>query len=209
MAIIQAYPFTATMLVLVAVCGLLTQSHLGPLTDHNYREYGFAPIHLSHFKLVRLLSSALLTAGGAAFFGAIVMVLVCVGGAETIYGWRRTAAIFWGVHFATLIGASLMLILPLHQLKLYLGVLLANAHDVGPSAGYYGCLGALCRALPGSARIVIATLIVASLVARLTWSLTTVPNHGRTISADLAHMIALPLGWLAAECCALPSALPR
>jgi hypothetical protein len=134
------------------------------------------------------------TIGGTKLYASVAMLAVSVGAAEKVYGTSRTFAMFWGIHLATLLIASVALVLPLHLLETYRGTLLANVRDVGPSAGYYGCAGAVCVAIPERWRIAVIGFVLTILALRLTWSMITIPDHGRAISADLAHIIAFPLG---------------
>jgi hypothetical protein len=123
------------------------------------------------------------------------MLAFNVGTTEWLFGTRRTFVLFWASHLLTLLIQSLLLAIPLHQLGAWWGTLLAAQHDVGPSAGYYGCLGAICRQFPGKWRRWVIAGVSVSLIARLTISL--VRDAGDvelTIAADLAHLIAFPIG---------------
>ena len=67
--------------------------------------------------------------------------------------------------------------------------------DVGPSAGYLGCLGLWCAALPRT-KSRVAVLAVVGVV----FATTQLPGPvGISVeakaSADLAHLIAVPAGW--------------
>ncbi len=65
------------------------------------------------------------------------------------------------------------------------------------SAGYYGCLGLAIAAISPGLRIGMVITILAVLTIRLSWSSLHLPEEGRVMSADIAHLIAFPLGLLA------------
>ncbi len=196
--LLRPFPFTIVMFVALVSVAVWTRSHVGPLSPSTRRALGFAPLHIPKGEWVRLLSCTFFTAGGLSFYASAIMLAGSLGAAEKLYGTGRAMALFWGIHLVTLLLASLLLSLPLHALDFYRGTLLASARDVGPSAGYYGCLGAACHALPGKWRISLILVILVVLVSRLLWSVVTVPDHGRVMSANLSHLIAFPLGILAA-----------
>ncbi|MCA9124422.1 MAG: hypothetical protein H6822_18565 [Planctomycetaceae bacterium] len=103
---------------------------------------------------------------------------------------------FVGVHVATLLLMAIAVALPLSIVEAHRGELLFHARDVGPSAGYYGCLGLVVAGLSSRTRNVLIPAITLILLLRLTWSTMHLPEEGRMMSADLAHLIAFPLGLL-------------
>ncbi len=78
-------------------------------------------------------------------------------------------------------------------------LLLATAHDVGPSAGYYGCLGAACNSHSDHWRVLVIASVLVFLTARLIWSLARPAAHGRDLSSDVSHLMAFVLGLRAFE----------
>jgi hypothetical protein len=68
--------------------------------------------------------------------------------------------------------------------------------DVGPSAGFFGCLGLVSERLPGKWRWISGGLIWSALIA--TAFLAPQPGESAVVKlwADLAHIIAFTLGWL-------------
>ena len=103
---------------------------------------------------------------------------------------------FFGIHLTILLILAVGVALPLAQLELHRGQLLLDARDVGPSAGYYGCLVLAVAGLCSRKRGVIFFAITFVLALRLTWSTIHIPEAGRLMSADLAHLVAFPVGWL-------------
>lgn len=193
-ATLRRLPFTIVMAAIVAAVAVATATHLGRLEPALLRRLGFAPLHLDAGEVVRLVTSAFLTAGGAAFYRSFAMLAACLGWAEWRLGTWRTAIAFWGVHLATLLLESFALAIPFHRLNVWWGKLLATELDVGPSAGYYGCLGmAVCSLAPGRRRW-LGLAVLGILIARLIWTILSGPGRHGPLSADVAHLIAFPLG---------------
>ena len=96
----------------------------------------------------------------------------------------------------TLFVLAVGIALPLAWLETHRGALLLSVLDVGPSAGYYGCLGVAIAGLQTKRRTALTVVIVVVLTARLTWSTMHLPDEGRMMSADLAHLVAFPMGLL-------------
>jgi membrane associated rhomboid family serine protease len=192
---LKRYPFTLAMVLIVMAIGVATATHLDRLNWALRERFGFAPFHLPEGKLVRLVTSAFLTAGGSTFYVSLAMLAVCVGLSEKRAGTWRTLLTFWGVHLATLAFASLVLTIPLHRFDVWPGKLLAAEHDVGPSAGYYGCLGLVCQKQPAQRRRWLFAIVGVILVGRLVWT-AVAPHPDSPLGADIAHLIAYPLGIL-------------
>ena len=196
--LLRRLPFTSILLITIFAIAIGTGTLVTPIDPALRRIFGFAPIHLPGLEWYRLFTSALLTTGGSALYTSTATLAIAVGAAEWVHGTRRTLAVFWGVHLATLLLSSLVLALPLSSAGVVRGRLLAHASDVGPSAGYFGCLGFAVGARWPRARAALVSVLVAFFLARLAWSFLRVPDHGRQISADLAHALAFPLGLLIA-----------
>lgn len=188
------FPFTLSILVAVIVIGALTGTHWADLHPDLLHGLGFAPRHLPDFEWHRLITSALLTHGGIAFYVALGMLALCVGWAERMYGLWRTALVFWGVHLVTLVIVSLVIAFPLHFLDFAHGSFLVHTRDVGPSAGYYGCLGLACTTLPKRFRMAVIAAVTLVLIARLAWSWGVMLTPQPALTADVAHLLAFPLG---------------
>jgi hypothetical protein len=189
-------PFTLTMLAALAIGALATNTYFEQITRHWLNRTGFAPNDLWYWRLECMFISALVTGGGSVFWEALLMVAFAVGLVEWLTGWRRTAATFWGMHLLVLVLSSLIMSLALHQLRA-VGIAASEvARDVGPSAGYFACLGLVSARLKRpwhwlSGGILLIMFVIA---------LFTPAAHGESaklkFSADLAHFLAFPLGWL-------------
>jgi hypothetical protein len=189
-------PFTLTMLACLVIAALVTNTYFLEITKHWLNRTGFAPNDLWYWRIERMFTSALVTSGGKVFWEALFFVAFAVGLAEWMNGWWRAAATFWGVHLLALILLSLIISLGIHQLRDF-GLEAAEvARDVGPSAGYFACLGLVSAQLKRPWNLVSGGLLFAMFVITLFMPAAAGENAQIKFSADLAHMLAFPLGWL-------------
>ena len=193
-SILQRFPFTLTMLALLGLTAIWTGTHTAAISANWLDRLGFAPIDLLALELGRLFTSALVTSGGLVFWEALAMVAFAVGLSEWLTGTRRAALTFWGVHLSTLIFESLVVALPMHWIGMSLGSLVALSRDVGPSAGYFGALGLVSAHLRYPWNLISGGVIFIGLQIVLL-HVSGGNNLGMEVSADLAHLIAFPLGW--------------
>lgn len=189
-------PFTVLMLIGLVSAALMTNTYFEQISQHWLNRAGFAPNDLWYWRLERLFTSALVTSGGKVFWQALFFVAFAVGTAEWLAGTKRTAATFWGVHLLTLVLLSLIISLTIAQLRNFGLEAIEVARDVGPSAGYFACMGLVSAWMKRpwnwvSGGILLAVFLVAFLLP---------PGIGvnaqAKFSADLAHLMAFPLGWL-------------
>jgi hypothetical protein len=192
--ILLRFPFTLTMLALLGIVAIWTGTHFAAISTEWLDRLGFAPIDLLALDLGRLFTSALVTGGGRIFWEALAMIAFAVGLSEWLTGTRRAALTFWGVHLSTLILESLVFALPMHWLGMTLGSLVALSRDVGPSAGYFGALGLVSAHLRYPWNLISGGVIFMGLQIVLL-HVSGGDNLGMEVSADLAHLIAFPLGW--------------
>jgi hypothetical protein len=193
--VISRLPFTLTMLALLAITALVTNTTFQNITHHWLNRTGFAPNDLWYGNIERMFTSALVTSGGFVFWEALFFVIFAVGLAEWLTGWKRLAATFWGVHLLALVLLSLIISLGIHQLR-DLGLEAAEiARDVGPSAGYFACLGLVSAQLKRPWNWVSGGLLFVMFVIVLFIPAAAGENAQIKFSADLAHTLAFPLGW--------------
>jgi hypothetical protein len=191
-------PFTLSMLAGLVIGALVTNTYFEQITRHWLNRTGFAPNDLWYWRIERMFTSALVTSGGAVFWEALFFVVFAVGLAEWMTGWRRAAATFWGVHLLALILLSLIVSLAIHQLH-DIGLEATEvARDVGPSAGYFACLGLVSAQLKYPWNLVSGAALFAMFVVALFLPAAAGESAQLKFSADLAHMLAFPLGWLSA-----------
>ena len=196
--LLRRFPFTLTMLVLLGLTAILTNTQVATISTKWLNRLGFAPVDLLALDLGRLFTSALVTSGGRVFWEALGMVAFAVGLSEWLTGSRRAALTFWGVHLSTLVLESLFIALPLHWAGMTFGSLVALSRDVGPSAGYFGALGLVSAHLKHPWNLISGGLIFIGLQLALL-HVSGGNSLGMEVSADLAHLIAFPLGWYSSK----------
>ena len=194
--LLRRLPFTLLLLLVLAAAALWTDTHSERISPGFLRRFGYAPRDLWLWNWAPLLTSALVTHGRQAFWGALGMVLLGVGAAEWRTSSGRTAATFWGVHLLTLLlesGGALA-----SDQAGWMATATLRVRDVGPSAGYFGCIGLALTTLRKPWRELTGVLILAGLVVVFFLP----PRAGQSLAvkrfADAAHLIAFPLGWLSA-----------
>jgi hypothetical protein len=188
-------PFTLATVGMIVLAGWITSTAVGEqLGARTIARLGFAPADTASLDLMRAVVSAFVTNGPAAFWTAVAATSVLAGLVEWRNGSLRAAVAFWGTHFITL-ALSWALIAPLHLAGDASARLMFLARDVGPSAGYVGCLGYLLFGLRRKARLIALGVCVAILSAALALSVRTVLSQPAEVSAALSHLIALPIGF--------------
>lgn len=194
-AFLRRLPFTLAMLSSLALAALITNTYFEQITHHWLERTGFAPNDLWYWRLERMFTSAFVTLGGIVFWEALFFVAFAVGLAEWMTGSKQTAITFWGIHLLVLILLSLIVSLAIHQLHNFGLETLELARDVGPSVGYFACLGLVSARLKHpwgwvSGGILFITFIIILFLP---------PGVGETseikFSAGMAHLLAFPLGW--------------
>lgn len=191
-------PFTGAMVVLLLFAGLLTNSHVTQLQAELVHRFGFAPRDLVSFEWVRLVTSVFFTQGGASSWIAAILVTLFAGMAEVAWGTVPAAIAFWGAHaVAVLVTAAVAL--PLHLAGDELATLVYVTRDVGPSAGYLGCLGLVVYALNVRYRPWVSIVLGAGLIGALALAFVSRPVQVVDVSASLAHVVAFPTGLAAAR----------
>ena len=184
------------MLSLLILVAWLTGSQTGQLSAAWLNRLGFAPRDLLMLNWERLVTSALVTSGGRVFGEALVMIALATGASEWMTSSLRAGLTFWGVHLASLLILSLILAYPLHWAGYSIGSALIVARDVGPSAGYFGSLGLVSSQLPGRWRWLLFGLVWVGLIGVLASSPQGRAGDVVSLSANLAHAVAFPLGML-------------
>jgi hypothetical protein len=191
-------PFTLFTLAGLAIAALVTNTTFQGITRHWLNRTGFAPNDLWYWRVERMFTSALVTSGGFVFWEALFYVIFVVGLAEWMTGWKRAAATFWGIHLLAMILCSLIISLAAHQLW-SIGLKASNlARDVGPSAGYFACLGLVSARLKRPWQWVSGGILFVVFVTAVFLPAAAGESAHLKFSADLAHLLAFPLGWFSA-----------
>ena len=195
-AIALRIPFTLATLAMVSLAGWLTNTAAGVSPSaRTVARLGFAPADTPSFDIVTAVMSAFVTNGPAAFWTALFAIAALAGAVEWRSGSLRAAIAFWGSHLVTIV-LSWLLLAPLHLAGSTVGSLLFLARDVGPSAGYVGCLGYVLAGLPARTRAVALAVGVIALAGLLAGALPGVSADPAGVSAALTHLIALPVGFV-------------
>lgn len=193
--VIRRLPFTLITLALLVVLGAVTNTCFQPISVSLLARIGFSPVDVRTWRWDRLFTSALVTSGAHGFWLALVGVGICAGAAEWLAGSWRAALGFWGVHIVTLLASTGVALLLLH-LGVPGGAELTVEADVGPSAGTFGCLGLAVARLPRPWNTRIGSATVGVLFIVLLLPLAGLQVNIASISSNIAHLIAFPLGWL-------------
>ncbi|WP_186775935.1 hypothetical protein [Rubripirellula reticaptiva] len=183
-----------TMLIILIGAGIYGRSHVGLLNENVHRTAGYSMRLMIEGQVHRAFTSLFFTAGGWRFYSSIVMFAVAVGYVEGCFGPLRAIATFFAVHLATLAVMTIGVMVASVISETHRGNLLWCVQDVGPSAGYYGCVGLAFATMASQMRWPLVVAIIVVLCLRATWSFIHLPEDGRMLSADLAHLIAFPLG---------------
>jgi hypothetical protein len=195
---IRRVPFTLATLLALSLVAIWTGTHLDQISLEWLNRLGFAPLDLLNLNLERLFTSALVTSGGRVFWQAFLMVALCVGAAEWLTGWKRTAATFWGFHLLALNLLTLIVAISHRTLREFGLEAVIVARDVGPSAGYFACLGLVSASLKRPWNWISGGVLLAIFLIALLMPASAGGNAQLKLSADLAHLLAFPLGWLSA-----------
>jgi len=178
------------------VSALITGTVLGRLSDRMLDRVGFAPLDLWELDVLRVFTSALVTHGGLVFAGAVIMTGLSVGWVERHAGSGWAMGTFWGVHVWTLLAMAIVVPVLEGGSAPSLGETLSTLRDVGPSAGYFGCLGFALATIPRRpVRWLAAAAVMVWLLADLGGWLSVAGPLQLELSADFAHLIAFPTGW--------------
>lgn len=165
----------------------------GPLADSVRTMFGHSPFHMANGAWGRILSSLFITGDPTHFFLAFAMISLCVGTLERQAGFWITTCSFLIAHLSTLLFQSGIL-LGIHAWidQDWTGEW-SRTLDVGPSAGYYGCLGVAIFRWKNSNCRWLAFVVLSILLLR--WMVTATINlYGSQFQSDMAHTIAFACG---------------
>lgn len=191
---VRRFPFTICLLSAVSLAAGLAHFFPGSIPADWSESYGFAPRHFASGDLLRLITSVFLTHDGLHFAFAVTMISFVVAWAERNLGTSIAICIFALSHltsmlvFAIGVGALQSTSVRQSVSALY------DFHDVGPSAGYYGCLGAVLVAAHLTYKRVVAVGLIAFLMLRIFISAKFASQSHALLSADLVHLLAALVG---------------
>ena len=182
---------SATLLTTFAFC---SNSHSSHLSDVWRTAIGFSPLSTVELQWHRSLTSLLFTAGDRIFLQSLIMLCICAGLCEQRFRTTTTTLVFFASHLIVTVGLALFVILPFHVSGAEWATALASEKDVGPSAGYYGCLGFWMVSINSRHRRFLIPCLILVLAVRLAISLAQFELNPATVSADLSHLAAFLLG---------------
>ena len=189
-------PFTVCLVVAIVLAAAFGHTSQGQLDADLESQYAHAPKHFGAGELLRLLTSIPLTSDQSHLFAALVMSLLCVGSCEFSRGTWATIAGFFASHCITLATLAVGLfavhaLLPSHTSRQLLDI-----SDVGPSAGYYGCLGLTLYDSTNRRMMVARRLVMAYLLVRVVAAYASSHFPAHIFQTDAAHLIAFLFGAL-------------
>jgi hypothetical protein len=94
---------------------------------------------------------------------------------------------------------SLIISLAAHQLREFGLEAVETARDVGPSAGYFACLGLVSGSMKHPWKWISGGILLIIFIVALFLPAGAGDDAAIKFSADLAHLLAFPLGWLIAQ----------
>ncbi len=189
--------FTLLMASGLIIAAVLSDSLTEPLSAAWQDRIGFASSDLFTWGWERIFTSAMVTSGGKWFWMPFGLMLGLTSIAEWLSGSRKTALAFWLSHLGATIGESLLTGLVVQFTSSGLLHQLHNLRDVGPSAGYFGCIGLIVAHIPRPWKYLVSLAVVGGLIGGMVYS----AIHGAAIdvSAGLAHLLAFPIGFSCAD----------
>ena len=192
----QRVPFTLIMVMALLWVAYYTNSMYGRLPHLWLHRLGYSPRDLVFVRWDRLFTSAFVTDGGHILRQAICMILLGVGLAEYLGGTRWAFAIFWSVHIMVLMGDPMLITYPLHWDHFTSSTILRVARDVGPSVGYYACMGLATVWFPKYWRWIAGGGLLLGLIIFFWWQMVMQHVAVTKSSSNLAHILAVALAWL-------------
>ena len=166
----------------------------GILHPDNVSNLGLAPRHLVSGELLRVISSVFLTHDLRHLVVAIVMIFLAVGWCEGTLGSKIAFWTFCFSHLTSVLIFALGVGL-LHWMQLGQTIsTLYSLHDVGPSAGYYGCLSRTILACKIPYKLTLFGGLLSVLSVRALTSFLLMPDSQISLSADIVHLIAVIVG---------------
>ncbi len=182
------------LILSILVCSAATIGANGILHPDNASSLGLAPRHLVSGELIRVFTSVFLTHDFRHLAVAILMVFLAVGWCELTLG-PKTALWTFCLSHVTSVLIFTVSIGVLHWMRVGQTISTLYAlHDVGPSAGYYGCLMRTILSVQMQRRKAWALSLFAILSARAAVSLLQMPDSQIGLSSDFVHLIAVSVG---------------
>ncbi len=192
-------PFTAAVVAVMIVLGIVTGAFWSPLADRaNAIDLAYGPPALLDGHVWTLVTGALLAGHPATYVLTLGLFAVAVGWAEIRCGTRRTALVTIAFQLAAVL-LTIALVLAVAATPWAWADRLATDLDTGFSAGMFAALAMTAVTLHAPWRLRLRVLLVGVAVVGLLF-------HGGL--ADLEHALALVLALPLARRLAGPAAVP-
>jgi hypothetical protein len=177
------------------VCAYATGAIGSRLSVDALAHLGCAPADYVSSRAWCAVTSLPFTWGGLSFVGLLPFVALSVGATERTLGTASATGIFLGTHVFAGVAEALLLLALAPALGAEGAGSLLSAPDVGPSAGCFGCLGALIARRPPRQQALAAGVLMLFAVAVTWWR----PDPGFPSPtlwlSDLAHPVAALAGY--------------
>lgn len=180
--------FTIAFLAVMLAANIMTETFGGVLPAYHLQGWGLSLDGLMNGEVFRLITAVFLSHDIGMFFRQFLFAASVIGIYEWLNGSGRAIAMFL---FTDIVSTIVFFILLISILSFGSEALsgIAARHDVGMSGGGFGLLGALAASRRRHGLIFIA--VVAGLAGKLViW-----PD----LIADGLHLVAFPVGYLAAR----------
>ena len=191
---VRKHKFTLLLITTVLLCSAATLGSNGSLYADSASSLGLAPRHLVSGELLRVMTSLFLTHDLRHLEVVFVMIFLAVGWCENTLGSKIAFWTFSLSHLTSVfifaVGVGL-----LHWMQLGQSIsTLYSLHDVGPSAGYYGCLSRTILACEIPHKKTLLGGLFGVLSVRALVSFLQMPDSQISLSADIVHLIAVIVG---------------
>ncbi len=178
-------PVTILFALGIGLAGLATRAPWSAVAPDVLARWGFSPHDLTHGRWFTLITSVFLTRNPLMFWGILLFTLGAVGVLEWQVGPRRALTVYWQTELIGTLGTAVLLQAIVPASWAPLASSLARTHEVGMSAGGFGCLGAVVARLPRR-RAAALWGVMTYLVVRLVFF--------TQLSGDTVHLMTFPLG---------------
>jgi hypothetical protein len=195
-ACVYRLPFTLGTLALLAVVGMAVDPGFGTLSDTWVQRLGFAPTDLFHLRWHRAFTSLFLIVDVRSYAQAFLTIGIVVGALEWHTSTRKAAYVFWGTHLAAIVIETLFFAAPLYYWGSSFGERLFLTRDVGASAAYMGCTGAVCALLPNPWRRISTGLMIGFIAYTYVFPTPVSSHTPLRWMGNIAHTIAFTLGYV-------------
>jgi hypothetical protein len=195
-ACIYRIPFTLGTLALLTVVGIVVDPGFGALSDTWIQRLGFAPADLFHLRWHRAFTSLFLIVDLRSYAQAFLTIGIVGGALEWRTSTRKAAYVFWGTHLVAILIETLFFAAPLYYSGSSFGERIFFTRDVGASAAYMGCTGAVCALLPNPWRRFSTAFMIGFIVYFYVFPTPVSSLTPLRWMANIAHTIAFSLGYV-------------